>query len=66
MQDLWDSVVGKHGQMLYSWSGRPWKYWVTDSWQGEEGCPSFRNEDLRSFPDVYCKFYTLLILFFGH
>ena len=50
VEDLWDAVVGEHGQLV---NASTWKYWVGHSWcGGEERGPGLCYQDLGSLEEV--------------
>jgi hypothetical protein len=51
MQDLWNSIVSEHGQVLDDRSTMPREDWVGGGWaRREEGRPSLRDKNLSTFP----------------
>ena len=53
MEDLWDAVVGEHGQLVYA-PAREYGMWnLVGRWGGEECGPRFCDQDLGSFEEVY-------------
>lgn len=56
VEDLWDTIVGEHGQLMDS---STWEYGmgylVRSRWSGEECGPCFCYQDLGSFEEIYCK-----------